>query len=266
MSFAGASAVAGGPGRWKADVPEGWDIRSITNGGFLMAIATRAMEAETDGRQLISATGSFVNPGTPGTIQIDVDVVKSGRSLSTLTAAASRDGRVLLNVTGVYADAERAIPDHELSLGSLPDLPDPDRCVRAIPDTDPNGFPPPITGKVDVRVHPEDAAAALFGQPGEEPLMRGWFRLLDDEEMDAHGVVLATDCFPPAIFNASLPTGWTPTVELTVQVRNPKPAGWLACRFGTRYVTDGMLEEDGELWDEDGHLVALSRQLALVPR
>jgi len=52
----------------------------------------------------------------------------------------------------------------------------------------------------------------------------------------------------------------------TVHIRNPPLSGWLKCRFRTRYVTGGLLEEAGEIWDEEDNLVAQSRQLALVPR
>ena len=264
MTFADASAVEGGNGLWEGTVPDGWDIRGITNGGFLMAMATRAMEAESDGRELISATGNFVNPATSGPVEIVVEPLKNGRSLSTMTATVLRDDKSLAYVTGVYAHTDRPKPEEDLVLGGPPELPVPDDCVRATPAED-REFPPPLTGKIDLRVHPDDASA-LEELPGDRPLIRGWFRLLGEEPLDGHGVVLATDCFPPAIFNSPYPAGWTPTIELAIQVREPRPRGWLACRFETRFVTGGMLEEDGQLWDEDGHLVALSRQLALVPR
>ena len=78
-------------------------------------------------------------------------------------------------------------------------------------------------------------------------------------------LLCAVDAFPPTAFNARLPVAWTPTVELTAHVRaNPAP-GWLRCRFSTRFVTAGFLEEDGEVWDSTGRLVGQSRQLALVP-
>jgi hypothetical protein len=77
---------------------------------------------------------------------------------------------------------------------------------------------------------------------------------------------VATDAFPPTAFDARLPLGWTPTVELTAHVRARPEPGWLRCRFTTPFVTGGFLEEDGEVWDASGRSVARSRQLALVPR
>ncbi len=71
---------------------------------------------------------------------------------------------------------------------------------------------------------------------------------------------------PPTAFNARLPIGWTPTVELTAHIRARPAPGWLRCAFTTNYVTNGFLEEDGVIWDQAGTLVAQSRQLALVPR
>ncbi len=44
----------------------------------------------------------------------------------------------------------------------------------------------------------------------------------------------------------------------------PAP-GWLACRSTTRFVAGGFHEEDFEIWDGAGVLVAQSRQLALLP-
>jgi acyl-CoA thioesterase len=84
--------------------------------------------------------------------------------------------------------------------------------------------------------------------------------------MTAFTLLLVADAFPPAVFNTPLPLAWTPTIEMTTHIRATKVKGWLRCQFSTRFVTGGYLEEDGEIWDESGRLVAQSRQLALLPR
>lgn len=264
MSWREASAISGSPGSWTAEIAEGWDIFGVSNGGYLMAVATRAMEAESDGRALISAAGHYLNPVNPGPVSIEVATLKQGRTLTTMRARMSRGERQLLTVSAVFADPDRPMSERDLVLGERPDLPSPEDCAEVVP-TDDAPIPPPFSGKVELRLHPEDNDS-FYGEKKAEPLVRGWFRLRDNEPFDAHAVVLATDAMPPAIFNSNLPMGWTPTVDLSVQVRNPAPTGWLACRFTTRFVTNGLLEEDGEIWDESGYPVAISRQLALVPR
>ena len=125
--------------------------------------------------------------------------------------------------------------------------------------------PPDFVSSIEMHLHPDDAGFAT-GRKSGEMRVRGWFTLPDDEPVGTIGLLTVVDAFPPTVFNTDLPVAWVPTVELTAHVRaRPKP-GWLRCAFTTRFVTGGFIEEDGEVWDEDGTLVAQSRQLALLPR
>jgi len=120
--------------------------------------------------------------------------------------------------------------------------------------------------KLSIHLHPEHARY-MTGEPrtgrGE---MAGWFSFADGRPIDTLSLLLIADAFPPAVFNLDIPPGWVPTVELTVHVRATPAPGPVSCVFRSRFVHSGMMEEDGEVWDSHGTLVALSRQLALLPR
>ncbi len=112
----------------------------------------------------------------------------------------------------------------------------------------------------DLRVTPETASWAL-SRPSGTGEMAGWTRFVDGRPPDTRSLAVVADAFPPAVFNL-VETGWVPTLELTLHVRSRPAPGWLQCRFRTRHLLNGYLEEDGEIWDETGRLVAMSRQLA----
>jgi hypothetical protein len=76
---------------------------------------------------------------------------------------------------------------------------------------------------------------------------------------------MVCDALPPVTFDLGL-FGWAPTIELTVHVRAVPAPGWLQVRHATRNLAGGLFEEDCEVWDEAGRLVAQSRQLARTPR
>lgn len=265
MSYAGASAVHRiDELAWQGEVTEDWDIFGATNGGYLMVMAARAMSATAGNRVPVSVTAHFLRPVSPGPIRVEVSPVKEGRALSTLRAEMLTGQGPVLTLLGAFADPDRMVPDVSLSDGAPPDLPPVEECVRLLPAGD-APLPPPLMAQFDLRLHPEDAGG-LVGRATGRALVRGWFRLLDREPLDAFLPLLAADSFPPAIFNADLPMAWTPTVEMTTHIREVPAQGWLRCRFHTRFISGGFLEEDGEVWDEQGRMVALSRQLALVPR
>jgi acyl-CoA thioesterase len=259
VTFAEATAVkARGDGIWEGLVAEGWDIVGNVNGGYLLAMAARAA-GEAAGRPVpVTVTGHFLAPGKPGPVTVDPTVLKEGRRLSTVTAMIASD-RPLVAMLGTFAGTGDAGASFERVEGTPPDLPPPDECIRVEPT---ETFPPPFVGRIDLRLHPDHRE---FGS-GDSSKVRGWVRLLGGEPIDQVAMLMIADSFPPAVFFSDTPLAWVPTVELTVHVRERPVPGWLRCVFVTRFVTSGMLEEDGEMWDESGRLVALSRQLALVPK
>ena len=265
MTFAGDTAVepqGEGGGAWSAAVAEGWDIGGNANGGYLLAIAARAVLAATGRPDPITITAHYLSPGKVGPLTVPVRPVREGRRFSTAGVTLIGQDRPVIEALMTAGDLSAPEgPDFELYDGEPPDLPDPDDCPRHEPAVMASGF----ASRVETRCHPDDLGF-LIGERSNQALIRGWFRLRDDEPMDTVALLLAADAFPPTVFNLDIPVNWVPTVELTVHVRARPAPGWLRCRFSTRYISDGFMEEDAELWDSNNRLVALSRQLALMPK
>lgn len=251
-----------GEGRFRAEVHPGWDILGNANGGYLLVVAARAAVLATGKPDPLTITAHYLAPAKAGPLEAEVDVKRIGGRHATASVTVSADGRDAMVVLVTTTDLGSA--QGPLHIDSTPpDLPDPVDCFRL---TTEQGAPS-MMDEVDLRLHPDDTGPRGPGSrnPGL-PRIRGWFRLGEGQETDTLGVLQASDAFPPTILNADLPMAWVPTVELTTEVRARPASEWLACSFSTRFIQGGYLEEDGEIWDEEGTLVAQSRQLALMPR
>ena len=95
--------------------------------------------------------------------------------------------------------------------------------------------------------------------------MRGYFQLREERLPDAYLLALAVDALPPVIFGITR-AGWSPTVELTWHMRALPAPGLLRVAARSRHVSGGWFDEESEVWDSAGRLVAQSRQIARVGR
>jgi acyl-CoA thioesterase len=243
--------------RYAGAVTEDWSISGIPNGGYLTAIAMRAMAQAAPHPDPFSVTTHYLRPARPGPVMIDVAVVRAGRRHATVEATISQDGEGVARVLGLYGDFS-AFAGPTLVTGTPPQLPDPDSLPSSL--TIP-GLPA-IARAFDLRLDP-DSTQGILGRPDGRPEVAGWVRFADGREPDTLSLVTVADALPPAILNL-LTARWVPTLELTVHFRGRPAPGWLRARFATRFLVEGILEEDGDVWDSSGRLVALSRQLALV--
>lgn len=263
MRFSEDTAVkAVSEGVWSANIAPDWDIFGNANGGYMLAIAARAASQAVDDRRPVSVTGQYTKPGHEGPISIDTQVTRHGRRFSVVRSTIRQSDSVIVEALASFAAPQESEPEILLSDATPPDLPPPDECIRAVPAGD-APLPPPSVGKVELRVPPY-MAGVFAGEPIGKALVEGWFRLLEDEPLDGFALIAACDAFPPTTFNAGLPMGWTPTLDLNVHIRIPEPTGWIRCQFISRFISSGFIEEDGLFWDDEDRLVAQSRQLAMV--
>lgn len=247
-------------GRFAVDVSSSWNIGDNPNGGYLTAIALKAIRCQGTPSDPMSVTTHFIRPGSSGTPgEVTTSVLRAGKSVTTARATLWQGGKSRVEVLAAMGDLESdSGHDYELSIPPPADLPAVENCVPR------NGLEQGVTlfiaDRVDLRVHPQTATAGTSDQAE----MRGWIRFTDERPPDALSLVLFADAFAPSIFTRLGRVGWVPTIELTVHVRRPPAAGWLMGRFVTEDLHDGRLIEDGWLWDSEGELVARSRQLAML--
>jgi hypothetical protein len=241
-------------------IAAGWDIAGNANGGFLLALAANGLRHLSGRRDPISVTGHFLAPGKPGPATVRGEVIKHGKRLSTVSGALESGGRTILAVLGAFGELDPPAGGFEHIGGGPPDLPPLEECE---PRTAEGAlFEIPMLDHIDVRTAP-GTSPVRGSSPGE---VTGWFGFADGRPIDSLALLMVCDAFAPAVFTLDITPAWTPTVEYTVQVRGTPAPGHVRGRFTTRFVQDGYLEEDGEVWDSAGRLVALSRQLAIFPR
>ncbi|NKZ06666.1 thioesterase family protein [Actinomadura latina] len=258
--FGEATAVERvGDGRYEVDLDAGYAIGEALNGGYLMAVLGRAAVDASPHAHPVSTAANFHRVAKAGPAQVIVDVRKTGRTAaSALVTLVQNDSPVVdaLVTTGTLdASAEPAYA------GAAPATPVPplDACTE---------FRPPSGGgfadTVDMRFD-RTTMGWLDGQPTGSPEIRAWFRHHDGYEIDAYSLALAVDALPPVALNLGA-QGWAPTVELTWHMRAVPAPGWLAVHGTGRLLAGGWFDEEVEVWDTAGRLVAQSRQIARVPR
>jgi acyl-CoA thioesterase len=257
--------------RFGARLGDGWRIGHAVNGGLLLAVlgqAVRATLAEGGHPDPLAVSAHYLSAGVAGPAWVDVEPVRVGRTVATAGASLAQhgpDGSSVERVRAVatYGDLSRHGDDVRTS-AQPPELPPVEECVDA------SSAPPALLGdlpfldRFDLRLDPATAGWAV-GSPSGRGTMQGWLRTADGREPDPLLLLLAVDALPPVTFDLGL-TGWTPTLALSAHVRARPAPGWLQVRISTRNPAGGLLEEDAEVWDSAGRLVAQSRQLAAAPR
>jgi acyl-CoA thioesterase len=250
-SVSSSGAIAGS---FDAELTGRWDgTNGAVNGGYMLAICLRALGSRIPFPDPIVISGFFLRPGTPGPAVVHTSVTRSGRTTAFGEAVLTRDGKDVVRASAAFATLG---PDVSYGEGAPPSLPAPSQCV---------GVPVGAFGPATIAERVEFRSASLpgwsLGSPTGRPASEFWMRFSDGRDADLYSLPLLVDSTAPSVLELGVTST---TVQLTVHLRAHPAPGWLACRAAARFVSGGYHEEDFEIWDSAGTLVAQSRQLAMI--
>jgi len=234
-----------------------WGIHGIPNGGYLIALLAHAMMLKSEKKMPLVVTATYYHRCRIGEARIAAENIACSRRFDRWHATLSQEGRERVRAMGTFTDA-CAGSERKRYEKPEPDVAPLDDCVvlPALPEFS-------LMDRLDIRLDPR-CAGWLAGGTSEKSEMMGWVRFRDDRPLDALAVLLVADCFPPPIMASHGPLAWVPTIEFSVNVRNLPRPGWLKGAFRTSFLNGDILESDGEVWDTDGELIAISRQIAQI--
>jgi acyl-CoA thioesterase len=250
-----------GDGRFGAEMSERWWVDRGPNGGYVAAVILRAIQAAAAlKRAPRSLTVQFPRAPVAGPVEITVKTEREGGTVTFLSARLEQEGELQATALAVLADDLDATGFEEKQ---MPGVEPPEELYSP----DPTQVPGMPTMFQNYSVRP---ALGDESFSGGAPYSGVWIRAREPRLLDAPLAAAILDAWFPAPFIRLDRPVPAPTIDYTVHFRAPLPppgaaaaAPYLAT-FRSGLARGGFFEEDGELWSQDGNLLAQSRQLALL--
>jgi acyl-CoA thioesterase II len=254
-NFERDTSVSGADGRYAVNLSPAWAVWG-PNGGYVAAIALRAMAAAGSLPRPAAFHCQFLKAGRFDAAEVLVERTRSGKRSEALRARLVQDGEDLLNASLWLTDDGMDGLEHEAT--RMPDVPKPAALKSFAELFDNYADWYPYWRSVEARP----------GKPNRDvgpPIWQTWMRLNDpparyDMSLAAARIALWMDMGPWNAAVAAYP--WpmqyvAPNLDLHIQFhRFAEASEWLLVDAEAPVARDGLIGTTLKLWNEDGELVA----------
>lgn len=241
------------------NIPKSWSQGRTVFGGVSAALLYQAIRNKIDvSRVLRSMTTHFIGPlNAEQDFSISIDILREGKNTAVVEARAIQDNQVCVLVTTCFGLAR----DSKIE----------------VPSIDKHDLRPPKKGNFLMKI-PKLAPAFLKHieldiVEGSLPFLGskksnycGWmrFRKAPDSITDAHLIALI-DAWPPSVLQMVKGPAPASTLSWNLEFIHPHspigPEDWFAYSSTTKQAGDGYAHSEANIWDVQGDLVAVSRQV-----
>ena len=266
------TAVVGSNGSYTATLSSDWHIWGPC-GGYVAAVAMRAIGAHTELRRPASFTCHYLGVGEYRDVEIDVRTLRRTKRAESIELSMTQDGKPILEaVAWVVGETEGL--QHEFA--TPPDVPHAS-TLTPIEDL----LPPEEKDKkfysfwsnIDERPIEWVERDEWEKRPGGDPVWRHWIRYrptasFDDPFIDAGRLLISLDvCMWPAAARAysfGELTHIAPSLDLSAVFHHIDPSSeWLLIDGYSPTARDGLVAGEARVWSEHNQLLCAGVQSML---
>ena len=242
-------------------------VGNTPHGGYLMAVMHKALTSILPHSTAISSSVQYLDRIDATPFELEVETFKISRGSSSGIVKLKQNSKTCTTFTGTCSDFEFMKGYDGLSK-PLPEIfkeKDKKDYVKMNYDKISKGFTPAFIQQLECLVHPDHAWWNRESDNNKDNEARcSAFLEMEGGIPDQFCLSFYSDILPPVVSNKYGPLGWIPTITLTTHIRKLPLTPVVYADFRATDINKGYFEQDCNIWDLDGNLVASSRQLTRI--
>ncbi|MBL4572575.1 MAG: thioesterase family protein [Gammaproteobacteria bacterium] len=235
---------------------ENWSQGRSAFGGLSAAFAVTAMRKRLTQPQTIrSLMVSFIAPVAPGEVKVEANILRQGKNVTQCSANVISGGQIALQAMAAFGNSRKAFKPAATGNKELPNRDD------GIPFSD-------NAKRLPHFLQYFDGCWTGGGIPfsgNYKPSLSMWVRHKQDVSRFPIEKLVAIADIPPPVLLSHFEKPPVPASSLTwslefVEAPEKIAGEWFYLEFEVDAAADGYTQQSGEIYDELGRLVALTRQ------
>mgnify|MGYP000009859751 FL=1 len=241
-------------------------VGNTPHGGYLLALMNKAITSVLPHPCVINSNIYYLDRTEPEQAELHVEVIRTSRGTSMGQVKLIQNKKLTCLLSALCSDFEYMKGYSGLST-SLPQIMDsfPKEDFKIMNyENFKLGSTPSFIQQLDMSVHPDHAWWDREISNDMAEARCSAYLELQGGVADTFVLSYLADILPPVVQNKYGPLGWVPTLTLTCNIRQLPQTNQLFIDGLAKDISNGYFEQDCNIWDMNGNLVATSRQLAKI--
>jgi len=241
-------------------------VGNTPHGGYLMAVMHKALTSILPHSTAISSSVQYLDRIDAKTFELEVETFKTSRGSSSGIVKLKQDNKICTTFTGTCSDFQfmKGYDGLQKPLPNIFNESDKKDYIKMNYDKISKGFTPAFIQQLECLIHPDHAWWNRDSNDKNNEARCSAFLEMQGGIPDQFCLSFYSDILPPVVSNKYGPLGWIPTITLTTHIRQLPSTSELYADFKASDINKGYFEQDCNIWDLNGNLVASSRQLTRI--